>query len=200
MVNLPTCETHYEWLEPVAEQASGEAEVVVLAHGFSGDSQHLRGLAHEVRKAGFRALIYDLVGRGHSSCRDVNHTADLFVSQLNELMITLEVAEFHLVGLSLGGGVAVSFASYFPKRVKSLTLITAVGLKMSSRAHILTRFPLLPDFMFRVLLWQTVLAGLEYEWSDETNPKFAMMVDSYKERCANEPAFGSAYLRGPRVQ
>ena len=31
------------------------AEVVVLAHGFSGESGHLRGLAHEVRKAGFRA-------------------------------------------------------------------------------------------------------------------------------------------------
>ena len=135
MVNLPTCETHYEWLEPVGG-ATEAAEVVVLAHGFSGESGHLRGLAHEVRKAGFRALIYDLVGRGYSSCRDVNHTAHLFVSQLNELMDTLEVREFHLVGLSLGGGVAVSFAQYFPKRVKSLTLIAAVGLKMRvSRAR-----------------------------------------------------------------
>lgn len=197
MVNLPTCETHYEWLEPVGG-ATEAAEVVVLAHGFSGESGHLRGLAHEVRKAGFRALIYDLVGRGYSSCRDVNHTAHLFVSQLNELMDTLEVREFHLVGLSLGGGVAVSFAQYFPKRVKSLTLIAAVGLKMSSKAHILTRMPLLPDFMFRMLLWQTVLAGLEYEWSDESDPKFAMMVESYKERVAREPAFGRSLLSSAR--
>ena len=58
--------------------------------------------------------------------------------------------------------------------------------------------PLLPDFMFRMLLWQTVLAGLEYEWSDESDPKFAMMVESYKERVAREPAFGRFLLSSAR--
>ncbi len=35
---------------------------------------------------------------------------------------------FHLLGYSLGGGIAVSFARYFPRMVRSLTLVAGGGL------------------------------------------------------------------------
>ena len=69
---------------------------------------------------------------------------------------------------------------------------------MSSRAHTLTRIPLLPDFLFRVMLYRTVIAGLNQEWADETHPKYEGMVASYRERIANEPAFGRSLLSSAR--
>jgi pimeloyl-ACP methyl ester carboxylesterase len=40
----------------------------------------------------------------------------------------LSWSRFHLVGYSLGGGLAVSFARYFPQRLDSLTLVAGGGL------------------------------------------------------------------------
>mmetsp|Transcript_29262 Transcript_29262/g.90534 ORF Transcript_29262/g.90534 Transcript_29262/m.90534 type:complete len:353 (-) Transcript_29262:27-1085(-) len=194
-VALPTCETHYEWLEPEGPPMG----VVVVVHGFSGDAADVRPLAAELRKAGYRALVYDLVGRGHSGCRDALHTAPLFVSQLSELAIALKLPDaFHVVGNSLGGGVAVEFAKFFPDRVSTLTLVAPVGLRLASRAHVLTRIPLVPEIMFRCFLRSTVLAGLEYEWHDVADPKFAKMVESYEDRVVREPAFGRSLLSTAR--
>lgn len=90
-------------------------------------------LGLELRRSGYRVLLYDLVGRGHSSCRNQHHTAALFVSQLSELLYALDLSPdaAHHVGISLGGGVALEYARYFPHRVKSLTLIAAVGSRSS---------------------------------------------------------------------
>mmetsp|Transcript_25674 Transcript_25674/g.77098 ORF Transcript_25674/g.77098 Transcript_25674/m.77098 type:complete len:368 (+) Transcript_25674:234-1337(+) len=195
LVDLPTCTTHYEWLEPPGPGA----EVVVVVHGFSGDAADLRPLGVEISKAGYRVLVYDLVGRGWSGCRDARHTSNLFVSQLSELSNALALPDaFHVVGNSLGGGVAVEFARFFPRRVRSLTLVAPVGLKLASRAHVLTRVPLLPDFLFRFFLLHVCLAGLEYEWADARHPKFGKMAAAYRERCAREPAFGRSLLSTSR--
>ena len=193
-LTLPTCETHYELLK------GSRRELVVIAHGFSGDTTHVRPLAEEVRRrSGCDVLIYDLVGRGYSSCRGGEHTAEIFVSQLAELLYALQVTgKVHCVGVSLGGGVIVEFARYYPTKVASLALIASVGLPLSTSAHVFTKIPLIPDFLFRYALWQTVVAGLEHEWTDPSNPKLHLMVESYKKRVSDEPALGRSLLSTAR--
>jgi len=151
VVNLPTCDTRYELYLAAAEeeedtppsqeerqhqpQKKKKKKTVVIAHGFSGDVSHVRPLALEIRRrAGCDVLIYDLVGRGHSSCRGSPHTAELFVSQLAELLFALNLTHdaIHFVGVSLGGGVVLEFAKHFPGRVASLTFVASVGLPLST--------------------------------------------------------------------
>ncbi|KAJ8600885.1 hypothetical protein CTAYLR_007006 [Chrysophaeum taylorii] len=196
MIHLPTCETRYELLG----RRESASSLVVMAHGFSGDCSHTRPLAEEVvRRTGHCVLIYDLVGRGYSSCKDHDHTIELFVSQLAELLCALELYQpAHFVGISLGGGVVTEYARYFPSKVASLTLIASVGLPLCSAAHVLTKIPLIPDFMFRCALWSSVVAGLEHEWADQTNPKLETLIQSYRDRVATEPALGRSLLSTAR--
>eukprot|EP00632_Arachnochrysis_sp_CCMP2950_P005930 CAMPEP_0185705544 /NCGR_PEP_ID=MMETSP1164-20130828/20071_1 /TAXON_ID=1104430 /ORGANISM="Chrysoreinhardia sp, Strain CCMP2950" /LENGTH=509 /DNA_ID=CAMNT_0028372929 /DNA_START=1 /DNA_END=1533 /DNA_ORIENTATION=+ len=199
-VRLPTCETHYElrtWDDDPDDETA--REIVVMCHGFSGDCGQLASLADEVHAAGYVVLTYDLVGRGYSSCRGMPHTAELFVSQLAELLYSLKILRpAHFVGVSLGGGVCVEFSRFYPDRVASLALVAPVGLPLSTSAHVLTKIPLVPDVMFRCALWRTVVAGLELEWADETNPQLAAMAASYRDRVDNEPAFGRSLLSTAR--
>jgi pimeloyl-ACP methyl ester carboxylesterase len=43
---------------------------------------------------------------------------------LDQLMKHLGIDEFHLAGYSMGGGVAIDYAHAFPKKVKSLQLVS----------------------------------------------------------------------------
>lgn len=191
VVALPTCATHFKLIGP-----RNSTSLVVACHGFSGDLTHTLPLARRLAAAGHRVLVYDLVGRGFSSCRNHRHTVDRFVSQLAELVLKLGLADrqAHLVGISLGGAVAAEYSKYYPDRVRSLTLIASVGLPLCTSAHVLTKVPLVPDVLLRCALWSTCLKGLEHEWADECDPKLAVMVESYRDRVKHEPALGRSLL------
>ena len=75
-------------------------------------------------------LALDLYGHGLSSCPDKKYNLDLFVSQIEKLLIRLKVprsAKVNIVGFSLGGAVAVGFAKKFPERIEKLVLIAPAG-------------------------------------------------------------------------
>mmetsp|Transcript_6195 Transcript_6195/g.18762 ORF Transcript_6195/g.18762 Transcript_6195/m.18762 type:complete len:375 (-) Transcript_6195:15-1139(-) len=194
LAKLPTCLTHYAIVGPP------DGSLVIACHGFSGDLSHTMPLARRLAHAGHRVLVYDLVGRGFSSCRDRHHAAELFVSQLAELVLALGLADrpAHLVGISLGGGVVSAYATYFPRRVASLTLIASVGLPLCTSAHVLTKIPLVPDLLFRFALWTAVVAGLEHEWADTSNASLDAMLQNYRDRVRWEPALGRSLLSTAR--
>lgn len=100
-------------------EVSGAGEPVVLIHGGQLDSRmwdtEFALLARE-----FRVLRYDVRGFG-GSARPEGHT----FSNAEDLRALLDYVGFekaHLVGLSLGGRIALDFAPLYPGRVLSLTL------------------------------------------------------------------------------
>lgn len=52
------------------------------------------------------------------------------VLHLDDLFETLGLGEVHLVGHSLGGWIAADFAVTYPRRLRSLTLVNALGLRV----------------------------------------------------------------------
>jgi pimeloyl-ACP methyl ester carboxylesterase len=80
-------------------------------------------------------MLFDLFGRGFSdNPSDLPHDARLYTTQL---LIALASSPdlswtgpqaFKLVGYSLGGGIAVHFATSFPHLVSSLVLLAPAGL------------------------------------------------------------------------
>ena len=83
---------------------------------------------HEDLAASGAVYAIDLPGHGGSS-KQVNR-GDLteFAQVLNGFLDALGLSKAHLVGHSLGGGVALEFALTHPGRVASLTLIASAAL------------------------------------------------------------------------
>ena len=84
----------------------------------------------------------DLVGRGYSDGpAHMDYDVSLYVSQICMLLTSLPdwSGSFSIVGYSLGGVVATSFASYFPHRVDNLLLLCPAGLMKPDSLSGLTR-------------------------------------------------------------
>lgn len=126
-VRLSDGYTHYELGGPA------QAEAVVLVHGFSVPSFIFDPTFDFLTRSGWRVLRYDLFGRGWSDRPNVRYDVDLFCKQLQDLLDTLGCDEpVNLVGLSMGGAIAVTFTARFPQRVRRLTLIDPAGARAVS--------------------------------------------------------------------
>jgi pimeloyl-ACP methyl ester carboxylesterase len=96
---------------------------VVLVHGFSVPDYVFDDTRKALADAGFRAVSFDLYGRGWSDRPDVRYDRDLFAGELKELMDALHIQKASIVGLSMGGAVVGHFAAAHPDRVRSLVLM-----------------------------------------------------------------------------
>lgn len=117
---------HYETAGPEG------APTVIFIHGVSMPYFVWDSNFPIVADAGYRAVRYDLYGRGYSDyLRRIRYDADLFDRQLLELVIKLTVkTPVTLVGFSLGGDIAVIFAERHPELVNGLVLVSPGGFPL----------------------------------------------------------------------
>jgi pimeloyl-ACP methyl ester carboxylesterase len=99
-------------------EVQGKGEPVVLIHGGQLDSRMWDEQFDRFAKH-FRALRYDVRGYGGSPGGDQPYSD---AADLAALLDHVGMPRAHLVGLSLGGRIALDFALVHPKRVASLTL------------------------------------------------------------------------------
>jgi pimeloyl-ACP methyl ester carboxylesterase len=120
-LRLPDGVVHYEMASP---SSLIDARTVVLIHGFSVPYYIWDPTFAAFTQAGFRVLRYDLYGRGYSDRPDTTYDADLYDRQLLGLLAGLGIAgPVDLVGLSMGGPIAVTFADRHPERAGKLVLV-----------------------------------------------------------------------------
>jgi pyruvate dehydrogenase E2 component (dihydrolipoamide acetyltransferase) len=106
----------------------GEGPPLILLHGFGGDINIWVFNQEALSEAGRTVYALDLPGHGQSS-KDVGEgDLDSFVEVLSGFMDETGVEKAHLVGHSMGGAVAGSFALAHRERIASLVLIASVGL------------------------------------------------------------------------
>lgn len=105
----------------------GEGKAIVLLHG-SFSSLFTWEAWQILLSPYFRTIAIDLPGHGLTPPDKLKRYSQAEYAAL-VLRITeeLEVAEFHLVGNSMGGAVALEIASTHPDRILSLGLIDAAG-------------------------------------------------------------------------
>jgi len=100
---------------------AGSGEPVVLLHGFALDASmwdpQVAALAAE-----YRVIRYDIRGYGRSSVPDGPYSP---VEDFHALRSALATGPVHLVGLSMGGRLALRIAALAPNSVRSLTLADA---------------------------------------------------------------------------
>ncbi|KAI0125818.1 alpha/beta-hydrolase [Xylariales sp. AK1849] len=143
-------------------------EKVLFLHGISTPTIALGDLALELAGRGYRVLLFDLFGRGYSDAPvDLPYDARLYMTQILLVLASssLSWSDFHLVGYSLGGCLAVSFTRYFPHSVASLTLIAGGGLirpyHVSWQSKLLYSSGLLPEWLVRRLVRRRIRPAAE---------------------------------------
>ena len=108
--------------EPVIYyEAAGSGAPVVLIHGGQMD-RRMWDPQFEAWSKKYRVVRYDVRGYGRSA------TPTLPYSDVDDLLAVLDslgIAKAHLVGLSLGGRIAIDFTLVHPDRVASLVAVAA---------------------------------------------------------------------------
>lgn len=132
----------------VRYELSGPADgpVVVLVPGLSVPFEIWNRNAAELARAGFRVLRYDLYGRGFSGRTRKQGSLDLFVRQLEELVVALGLRlPLAVVGFSMGGPIAAA-AALKPGLVRAVALVDPlVQWRKPTGVAALLRVPLLGD-------------------------------------------------------
>ncbi|KAK5990312.1 hypothetical protein PT974_08579 [Cladobotryum mycophilum] len=130
----------------VYEFGPEDGEKVLLVHGISTPCIVLSRLANGLAERGSRVMLFDLFGRGFSDgVGDLPHDARLYVTQILLVLASSPLPwtgnnAMRLIGYSLGGGIAVHFATSFPHLVSSLALIAPAGLIRSENFGTVSRF------------------------------------------------------------
>jgi 3-oxoadipate enol-lactonase len=103
---------------------TGKGDPIVLLHAIGLDWRMWRDCILPLAKH-HRVIAYDLRGHGYAAPAPKPLTVKRWAADLLELADCLSLEKFHVVGLSLGGLVALEFALQHPERLKHLTIIAS---------------------------------------------------------------------------
>ncbi|GAN97784.1 branched-chain alpha-keto acid dehydrogenase subunit E2 [Komagataeibacter europaeus NBRC 3261] len=111
----------------VHERGEGDGTPLLLIHGFGGDLKNWM-LNHAALAHGRRVIAFDLPGHGESSKDVWPGTLAFFADVTAQLLAQLKIEQAHVMGHSLGGGIALTLAQAAPQSVASLVLVAPAGL------------------------------------------------------------------------
>lgn len=105
----------------IAFDITGSGDVVLFLHGIGGNRTNWRDQLPEFGQK-FRTVAWD--ARGYGLSEDYEGALDFgdFARDILRLLEHLQVETAHIVGLSMGGRIALDFIARFPQHVKTLTL------------------------------------------------------------------------------
>lgn len=110
----------------VTQQGTHSNDALLLLHGFTGASESFLDFM-TIALDSFRVIAPDLLGHGQTEApHDAGrYTMSEAVADLAALLDALHVERTHLLGYSMGGRLALSFAIAHPGRVRKLVLESA---------------------------------------------------------------------------
>lgn len=116
------------YMDVAAEKPNGRA--VVLLHGKNFSGAYWASTVAALRAAGYRVIIPDQIGFGKSSKpASYQFSFQALAANTRELIDSLRVQKFVLVGHSMGGMLATRFALMYPAQVEKLVLVNPIGLE-----------------------------------------------------------------------
>lgn len=112
-------ETNVDVWNEAAEQ------VVVALHGFTGSTTTWRNLAYMLPDV--RIVAVDCIGHGKTAVPEKmsRFSMEEQIKDLEEIVTQLGLEKFSLLGYSMGGRIALSYAIAYPERIEKLLLESA---------------------------------------------------------------------------
>jgi len=105
----------------------GHGDPLVVIHGGSDGARAWKKTMVELSR-NYTIYVPDLPGFGYSQKIDGNYYVPELVDFVEEFSHNLGLDSFHLMGHSLGGGIALTYALKFPDKVKKLVLVNSMFL------------------------------------------------------------------------
>lgn len=99
---------------------------VLFLHGFTGTSETYSDWM-ENWKADYHCLSLDIIGHGKTDApiKSSRYQMEQITRDIQQLLVAKEITEVTLIGYSMGGRVAISFASRYPAFVDAMVLINS---------------------------------------------------------------------------
>ncbi|SDK12857.1 Pimeloyl-ACP methyl ester carboxylesterase [Bradyrhizobium sp. Rc2d] len=163
-------------------QVSGEGTPLVFVHGFTTTAEFWREQV-ETFSVRHQMIRINLPGHGRSP-RPENraYTIEAFVEDVLRVYRELAIDSAVLVGLSMGGTVAQTFALTYPDRVRALVLVGATPHGLGADVNV--------DNVLKAIEDLGVVAAsqkvIERSFGSDANPA---LVDFAKNEVAQTPAF-----------
>lgn len=111
----------------------GNGDPIIFLHGAGGGASgysNFKGNYPEFARAGYRAIVPDMLGFGFSTKPDIpQYDLDFFVAGIKGLVDALGLRKVTLLGNSLGGAVALGYALAYPDEVSRLILMAPGGVE-----------------------------------------------------------------------
>lgn len=132
---LPDISLYYE--------VAGQGDPIVFIHGLGSSA---RDWEYQVPffAPRYRVVVFDVRGHGRSDKPPGPYSVPLFAQDTAALIRALEVAPAHIVGISMGGMIALQLAVDEPALVRSLVVVNSgpelVVRTLQERLQILQRF------------------------------------------------------------
>lgn len=125
----------------MAYVAGGAGQPVILLHGLGHASSTWDEILPHLAQH-FRVYAVDMLGCGRSDKPRIEYNLWALATYTRYFMDALGIERAHVVGHSLGGGIALHIAWQYPERVNRLALVATGGLGRD--VHLLLRLVSLP--------------------------------------------------------
>lgn len=113
-------------------EVTGQGNPIVFIHGLGSS---IRDWEYQVEyfSRRFQVIAFDIRGHGKSEKPAGPYSIPLFAGDTAELIKALDIAPAHVVGISLGGMIALQLAANEPELVRSLVVVNS-GSEMVARS------------------------------------------------------------------
>ncbi|NHJ25748.1 MAG: alpha/beta hydrolase [Candidatus Lokiarchaeota archaeon] len=110
----------------VCYRVDGDGYPLILIHGFGSKKESFMAQVPTLSQK-FKVLTYDARGAGKTERPNNPYSMDMFADDLKALMDYLKFKKAHLLGLSMGGMIALTFTIKYPSMVNKLILINTLA-------------------------------------------------------------------------
>jgi 2-hydroxy-6-oxonona-2,4-dienedioate hydrolase len=174
-------------------QAGSGDDTVLFLHGGNSNANRWRESLEPTSLGGRRSLAVDLPGRGFAVENPGPLTVPAFARFVEHFLDVMEIQSVSLVGASLGGHVAATFACANPHRVRHLVLVGPTGIKLWDRDDRIRIWRQHSDYSRSAITETLTTRGLDAPTSDEIEEEFRLRATPGYQRAMDEMA---VYMTG----
>jgi len=165
-------------------EVNGQGQPLLFLHGLGSSVRDWDFQVPEFSRS-YQTIAFDLRGHGQSDKPAGPYSLPLFASDTAGLLKALGLGPAHVVGISLGGGIAFQLALDSPSLVKTLTIVNSgpamVGSTQEARQEVDRRVAIVQQMGMRAM--GQALSGTLFP-----KPEQASLRDTFVERWAeNDP-------------
>ncbi|MFL5656084.1 MAG: alpha/beta fold hydrolase [Ktedonobacteraceae bacterium] len=124
----------------------GDGEPLVLIVGLGTDISEWDGIIHWLAQK-YKVLAFDNRGAGRTDKPDTHYSIEMMANDTAGLMQALGIQQAYILGISMGGRIALALALQHPKSVKKLVLVSTSARSIKNwRSHFFSMLSGMPIF------------------------------------------------------